>query len=370
MTPAQIASSTANALWNDRARIGVVVHHDEEAILGGMHARRQPPVTITLPGGARIRKGGSITANKPGCVNVDAGSYTETFVHQPDSIPIRKAWAAVQCEAMLSIMGAACRVPDIETTIGRRMLRMIGIGPRSLGPDLTALPRMLAEEIGRTVLAREPVQCDETYVRDIKKEGRRSEVERSRSQWHTIGHGIMMQQDQRYTDQWHYDDTHMISHPEWGVVRVPSDPILRALEARRSNAFRNVLPIENALRPLQNPIRGNARLEAIRRLCSQALREDPELTDAAGTPLAPLVSDLLPRMLANHEKASRTVGPAEAAELDDDLLKGFEIVRAAFHEGLSRSSSRHRDAFMTDLRFLEIRHPLVSQGSNACLSLP
>lgn len=370
MTPSEIAASTAAALWNDRARLVVVVHHDEDAILRGMHARRQPPVTITLPGGACVRKGGSMNPDKLGEVKVDAGTHTEEFVHGYESTPIRKAWAAVQCEALLDILGAECRIPEIRTTIRQRMLRMIGSGPRRPGPDLEALPRMLAEEIGRSILAREPVQCEDTYIIDIVKEGRRTEVKRSRSQWLSIGSDVMILQDRRYTRDWEDCDTHMVSHPRWGAVRVPSGAILQAFGERRSKAFRNVLPERTALEHPQARICGNARFEAIRRLCSRALLEDPHLSDASGTPLEPLITELLPRMLDNHEKASRNVGPAEAAGLDEDLLRSFEIVRAAFHEGLSRSSSKHRDAFMTDLRFLEIRHPLLAQKVEACPSLP
>jgi len=366
MTPREIATSTAAALWNERSRLGVVVHRDETLIRGGRHANLQPAVDVTLPTGACVRIDESTDRMKACDLSVHAGRHVETFSSKADAAPIRIAWSAVQSEAILDHLGTTCPTPLRSGTRTQRALRMIGIGSRNREPDLERMPRMLSEAIASIILAKEPVRCDDTYIIDILGEGRRREVRTAPSGWFSIGSDILIQQGRYWSAQWMLDTTYMVSHPEWGVVRIPGIPISNALEMRRSTAFRNVLPDGGDLETPQPRISGSARLEAIRRLCSDALKEDPDMRDASGTPLAPLVDTHLPRLLANHAKASRNAVPLVATKLDDELTRGFEIVRAAFHEGLSRSGSDHRDAFRADLLFLETRHPGAIKENPPC----
>ena len=104
---------------------------------------------------------------------------------------------------------------------------------------------------------------------------------------------------------------------------------------------------------------GNARLTKALALCHRALEIDPDLTDANGTPLRPLLTKHVPDMLAKHRNAAATAAPGDVGGIDDELEAGMARVCRAIEQGLSLVADKTRDDLRMQILFLEHRHPDV-----------
>jgi hypothetical protein len=104
---------------------------------------------------------------------------------------------------------------------------------------------------------------------------------------------------------------------------------------------------------------GNARLTRALALCHRALEIDPDLTDASGTPLRPLLTKHVPDMLAKHRNAAATAAPEDVDGIDDELEAGVARVCRAIEQGLSLVADKTRDDLRAQILFLENRHPDV-----------
>lgn len=104
-------------------------------------------------------------------------------------------------------------------------------------------------------------------------------------------------------------------------------------------------------------VKGNGRLTRLLSLCHEALSQDPDLADAAGTPMRPLIEVHVPELLARHQAAVGTAAPAEIAAVDRDLETGIEIVTRSMREALSRHADGSRRALSEQIAFLQYRHP-------------
>jgi hypothetical protein len=112
-------------------------------------------------------------------------------------------------------------------------------------------------------------------------------------------------------------------------------------------------------------VEGNGRLTRLLSLCHQALAQDPDLADAAGTPMRPLIEAHVPDLLARHQAAVETADPADIAAIDRDLEAGIEIVTGSMREALSRHADDRRRALSEQIAFLQYRHPRDLLGSMA-----
>jgi hypothetical protein len=103
--------------------------------------------------------------------------------------------------------------------------------------------------------------------------------------------------------------------------------------------------------------RGNATAARVLRLCREAVAAEPDLTDALGTPIRPLVDQHLPELMRRHAAAGAIAQDSELAGIDAELMEGIDRVRRTVEEALSCSAVTRRQALKTQLAFLELRHP-------------
>ncbi len=92
----------------------------------------------------------------------------------------------------------------------------------------------------------------------------------------------------------------------------------------------------------------------------KAIKMFPRMTDAAGTPLAPLIEEHLPRMQAKRDKALEMACDTDKASLDKIYSDSVEIMQNAFEEGIRLETSQAKDDLLIELGFLKSRHPSES----------
>jgi hypothetical protein len=183
-----------------------------------------------------------------------------------------------------------------------------------------------------------------------------------------------------------YEDNHPIQHQRGRLrdvlqdldavlARVPEgvdvtdvDTSVRDMVA----VLRRVVELEGfdacRLRPAKTPVLPSAPAAAVGQLSDyrgpgrdvidlvgRAVRLDPDLTDALGNPIAPLLTRHVPRLLKAYRQAMATANEAQHAEIERDLLEGLELVRRATEEGLARHGDERRQALRTEIAFLRMR---------------
>lgn len=94
--------------------------------------------------------------------------------------------------------------------------------------------------------------------------------------------------------------------------------------------------------------------------CRRALERDPNLSDAAGVPLLPLVDRDLPE-LAAHRDAIIAADPARTSEANASYAQGVALIRAAIEEGIAHRGDGLDTAMDEKLRFLSARHPSAAE---------
>lgn len=107
----------------------------------------------------------------------------------------------------------------------------------------------------------------------------------------------------------------------------------------------------------QVSIGGNARLTHIVDLCHRALAIDPDMTDARGTPLRPLVERHIPELIARHRRACSNACVETVQAIDDELDVGIANVQEAVEDAIVRSGDMRLSDLREQLAFLDARHP-------------
>lgn len=90
--------------------------------------------------------------------------------------------------------------------------------------------------------------------------------------------------------------------------------------------------------------------------CRRVLAADPEMTDASGVPLAPLVERDLPDLAARRD-AMIAADPSRADAARSSYYEGVALIRAAIEEGVEARMALHNTGMDEKLRFLRARHP-------------
>jgi hypothetical protein len=340
MKDAHLARTLAERLWEQRDRIDWREPAREEK-----RAAIEYPVVVALPGEIRLE-----LETIDWQVRVEMGGHPRTLRHWDASVVFR-TWRAIQAWNMAvelgetrdagSVVRGATRLADLP-----RMA--VGLGVRRWGGQNVAehLDRLIAER----VLSRQVRR-----VHDDERLSTRKPLGRSEPVWYDVGCGVEF--TLQHSWDFHGGSWHLLAtHPRHGNVLVPCDRTRPALDLVRGDAFQDALA---ATAPLGLPAAaaGNARIARIVALCREALAIDPDLCDALGTPIRPLVERHLPDLLARHAEAARIAPAAGLAELDADLDRGVEIVRIAVESALSDVADRRRLDLQEQLRFLESRHP-------------
>lgn len=332
LTPAAIAENAARLLWLHRGSLtvelsGPVGH-------GGFNPDKSDRNhRITIPSGlmVEINEGSDY-------VNIASGTgYAEHI--KEEALCIKRAWQSIQGIAIAETLGI--EVPDYSN-------------------EPVDLRDVLAEAVADMVLRDIPAKIDQTYTMRSNipcpnsKEGFMTyEVA---TPWKDLG-GVWMAYRPRGAYIGDGKDLLALLHPTMGVLRVPYAPVEKAMERRKRMAFAEALGIAHE-QPVHLPMpRGNAQAARVLRLCREAVAAEPELVDAKGTPIAPLVNRHLPELMRRHAEASQSAPADQLAAVDAELMDGIERVRRAVDEALFVSANIKRDALREQLAFLEMRHP-------------
>jgi hypothetical protein len=182
---------------------------------------------------------------------------------------------------------------------------------------------------------------------------------RDQSLWRGIGEGIETHLDPRSEGQM---EQALVSHPLFGSIEIPYSPIAMAIEQKSYETVARGLGIATIpAHPVPTPT-GNARAARVMRIARDAVTSFPDLKDASGTEIAPLVHKHLPSLLRRHADASATAPANEMAAIDAELDEGLETIRAAVEEALAVESGQRRDALRTEIAFLKARHPVEDEA--------
>ena len=93
----------------------------------------------------------------------------------------------------------------------------------------------------------------------------------------------------------------------------------------------------------------------LRAIAERALAEEPDLADATGAPLAPLVRQHLPDLLEAYTAAMRHADAESAAVAERSLAEGLERIRRSVEEALDASRREASDNLLIKVRFLRMR---------------
>ena len=345
LKPKDIADKVSALLWAHRGSLDVSLDYDEAVSGRGYHSKYVPTATITLPGGIQVI--------------IRDSHYSRTTVVAPDGqrqdikmgldTMIARVWECLQALAAIEMLGLDDLLPADPEDDGTT-------------PSFTVKER-LAEALGRYVERRAPVQCTGTflkvhYIEETKHRASSTRETRDPSAWSDVSEGVLLQMEAK-TD---YNGKAqppiaLLSHPVMGRFQMPGAAIQFGLDRRTSTSLAEALGMALEL-PAHLPMpRGNAQAARVLRLCREAVAAEPDLTDAAGTPIRPLVDQHLPELMRRHAAASAIAPDSDLAGIDADLMTGIDRVKKAVEEALSCSAVARRQALKSQLGFLELRHP-------------
>lgn len=321
MKNSQLSKMVAKNIWAHRNTLEIKIEHSKEMM------QHRHPVELILPGGMKIALGYSSAI-------VDTG-HGKTSLDAWDMGRIRNIWTAIFLEKLLGKMGDTRSQSEIEAAaykIGQKLLAKMG---RTPVVDITrAMEEAIEKKISEQI-------ASGAYGRSDDQENR---------VWYHIGNDIRLSLGR---DKWHEYDLVYIHHPEFGTTIIEGKQIHKTLKRRETMAA------TAALEGRPTPIlpSGNARLSRIAELCQEAVLLDPEMCDANGTPIRPLVDRHLPELAGRHAMAAKSAAVKDLAGIDAELEEGVEGVRKAVEEALALHADRQRDNLSEQLRFLKSRHP-------------
>jgi len=345
LKPKDIADKVGALLWSHRGSLQVSHDYDEAASGQGYHSNHMPMSTITLPGGIRV----IVASNWYMTTAVIAPDGQRQDLPRGEDWEIVNVWRCIQALAIVETLGLDDMLPPDPEDDGTT-------------PCFTIRDR-LCEAVGRYVERRAPVKCTGTYlvrqhVAETKHSPSRTHEHQETSDWKDIGEGVLLRVECK-TDYHNkpLPPVAFLSHPVMGRLELPGTAIKLGLDRRTSTSLAEALGMALEL-PAHLPMpRGNAQAARVLRLCREAVAAEPDLTDAAGTPIRPLVDQHLPELMRRHAAASAIAPDCQLAGIDADLMEGIDRVKKAVEEALSCSAVARRQALRTQLAFLELRHP-------------
>ena len=342
LQPKDVCDKIGALLWAHRDSIEVTLDYNEIKPNRGRHSSYPPRPQIRLPGGVTV----SLRPDH---------SYGITLIIAPDGqiMEIEPGYDGRILNVFRSIQTLAI-VEDLS---------LQDIFPSDIEDDGTEPcanhSDRLAKAIGAFVERQAPFPCTEAYLY-VYDEGNPQEVpETVPSIWTSLGQDILLRVEENKSAFQSQSKTTRayISHPKFGVIVVDGDPIRKGLDRRKSASLAAALGMALEIpAPLPMP-RGNAKAARVLRLCREAVAAEPDLADANGTPIRPLVDQHLPELMRRHAAASAIAPMEELDAIDAELMEGIDRVRKAVDEALACSAVARRSALRTQLRFLELRHP-------------
>lgn len=141
----------------------------------------------------------------------------------------------------------------------------------------------------------------------------------------------------------------VVSHDDHGSLTLPgraAQAIVARVDAER---------VHSALRLEAIAVGRDHRIDRVLAICREAVAMDPDMTDASGTPIRPLLDSHLPRLARVQEDLVSTGANHPDMEQETDAVLG-QVIKAV-EEGMASHAQERRDALRTELRFLAERHP-------------
>jgi hypothetical protein len=338
LSSAQIMAAVTRLMWAQRGGLDIATAKERRADHGyGCKNTKGRTTEIRIPGGMVIRMNPAPDGFDPIIVTTPDGGTSKCGPDENDAAgALFTLWRTMQAEVFEQAIGIAR--PDVEDT-GR--------------PDVAAQDRVedfVMDMIVRNGLTTCAVVKDTLMTASQAKRCEEKRVQASA--WSSFGvEDIYLRE---YQDNYGDDPAvQLISHERYGDFAITHGKIA----IRNSRAFEAALGSAREL-PEHLPMpRGNAQAARVLRLCREAVAAEPDLVDASGNRIAPLVEKHLPSLMRRHAEASLNAATKDLAAIDEELTAGIEIVRSAVDEALRVSSVARRDALRTELRFLETRHP-------------
>lgn len=101
---------------------------------------------------------------------------------------------------------------------------------------------------------------------------------------------------------------------------------------------------------------GHVETDRLIALAESILSEEPDLCDASGAAVAPLVREHLPRLVDKHRRAIAHASAEDRAQADETLRRGVAKASASIYEAMASFQKRRGDELSTQARFLDMRH--------------
>lgn len=321
-----LAERTADLLWENRHSL---------KITGDTYPIDEPRSErmVELPGGIELHVESSIT---DGVALNHGNRYVFTIhaagrereVSDEDATPLVHAWGAIICQSFVDAMepGAA--------TVERR-------SPHA---------DVISETLCRYVERHSAPQQDLFFKKNVGMYEIR-EVE-LRSEWRELRNGALY----RHAETPYYRHaTILVTDGRIGTMCIGVDPVIAAADRRSLEAVE--CAIAKTVPAIPGPsVTGSPKAALMMRLLRESLEKWPDLADAKGTPIEPLLSSHMPRLIDAYV-AECAVPGADRTSADAILDQGLERIGAALDEALAMQRSSHRNDLRTEVAFLVSRHP-------------
>ena len=152
-------------------------------------------------------------------------------------------------------------------------------------------------------------------------------------------------------------------HPDIGCLRLLFPTIDQTVIYKREHQF--LAAFDNTVETFEKipPMIGNPSLAKEISVAQKLIARYPDMKDASGTPISPLVKEHLPRLVRRHSEA---IDAATASNnIDQDLLdkitndfeSGLAVISRAVLEGVEMEQRRTSDDLSVEIAFLSARHP-------------
>lgn len=251
---------------------------------------------------------------------------------------MHRAYEAVQAHAILKKLGGDCPIENPEFFAFVPLTRIDKL--------LRRKPRRDTQNVVRRALMRRIEQ--KIGAMTVHPDG----------EWLDIGNGVeVAAKFDRSTWQmphqaWARTDSH-------GTVGLFYHDMQKALDDLKARALVRMSNLSvDMVQPVS--IKGGSRESEVLRVGHAAVALVPDLVDADGTPLTPLVERHLPELIAKRDDAlGEATTDAGRAEVVRHFDEGLDIIAATIEEGLTLERSEKSDALIAHLKFLRRRHPHV-----------
>ncbi len=341
LTPSTMAKMVADRMWEQRDVLLHEVHNQYESQKGN-HAN---------PGGLShkiVLQEGIVAWVRDDSCSLFSPQDERQDLGRDVAGPVRTAWKAIQAMDMLDAMGI-----DVDSD---------GLKPAEI-------VSLLDESVCRIFERGDPVRCAEVRQINYVIESTGNAIRRTSldhwiddpSPWYDLGSGVFYHPSEMHM----HDRSYHLMSERMGSMCMDGKRLHRTLEDRKRSSFARALGNCPEQRPRLPVPRGNATATRIIRLCCEAVARNPDLATPDGTPVAPLVSEHLPRLMRLHAETSRMARSDEMVSIDAQLMEGIERVRAVVDQALSHAVSERSEAMRIELAFLEYRHPTRTTGQPA-----